>query len=70
MQRCVFIMYSITVLKMALYVGLDVVKIDFSGVIGVSYSGPVLGNLLQMLIFLADEQFVEGEIEIMDILDK
>lgn len=70
MQRCVFIIYSGAVIKVILYEGLDIVEISLSGIVGVPDFCPELGDLLQLLALFADEQFVEGEIEIMHFLDE
>ena len=70
MQRCVFIVYSSAVIKVILYEGLDIVEVGLSGIVGVPDFRPELGDLLQMLALLVDEQFVEGEIEIMHVLDE
>ena len=70
MQRCVFIVYSSAVIKVILYEGLDIVEVGVSGIVGVPDFRPELGDLLQMLALLVDEQFVEGEIEIMHVLDE
>lgn len=70
MQRCVFIVYSSAVIKVILYEGLDIVEVSLSGIVGMPDFRPELGDLLQMLALLVDEQFVEGEIEIMHVLDE
>jgi len=70
MQRCVFIVYSSAVIKVILYEGLDIVEVSLSGIVGVPDFRTELGDLLQMLALLVDEQFVEGEIEIMHVLDE
>ena len=63
-------MYSSAVIKVILYEGLDIVEVGLSGIVGVPDFRPELGDLLQMLALLVDEQFVEGEIEIMHVLDE
>ena len=70
MQRCVFIVYSSAVIKVILYEGLDIVEVSLSGIVGMPDFRTELGDLLQMLALLVDEQFVEGEIEIMHVLDE
>ena len=70
MQRCVFIVYSSAVIKVIFYEGLDIVEVGLSGIVGVPDFRTELGDLLQMLALLVDEQFVEGEIEIMHVLDE
>ena len=63
-------MYSSAVIKVILYEGLDIVEVSLSGIVGMPDFRPELGDLLQMLALLVDEQFVEGEIEIMHVLDE